>query len=145
MCIRDSYRGTTKKFGFVQIADEEEIYINQKNVGQALNGDTVLVEILPYATGKTKEGRIIQVVKHEKTTLVGFFEKNRNFGFVVPDDKKLGSDIFIPKKYFGKAKNQDKVVVEITKYPEKDKKAEGKIIEDVYKRQGLLGQESIRQ
>lgn len=127
--VEGIYRGTTKKFGFVQIADEEEIYINQKNVGQALNGDTVLVEILPYATGKTKEGRIIQVVKHEKTTLVGFFEKNRNFGFVVPDDKKLGSDIFIPKKYFGKAKNQDKVVVEITKYPEKDKKAEGKIIE----------------
>ena len=127
--VQGVYRGTTKKFGFVQISEEEEIYIHKKNVGQALNGDTVLVEILPYTTGKTKEGRIVQVIQHEKTTLVGFLEKNRNFGFVIPDDKKLGSDIFIPKKYLGKAKNQDKVVVEITKYPEKGKKAEGKIIE----------------
>ncbi len=127
--VQGVYRGTTKKFGFVQVSEEEEIYIHKKNVGQALNGDTVLVEILPYTTGKTKEGRIVQVIQHEKTTLVGFLEKNRNFGFVIPDDKKLGSDIFIPKKYLGKAKNQDKVVVEITKYPEKGKKAEGKIIE----------------
>ena len=127
--VQGVYRGTTKKFGFVQVSEEEEIYIHKKNVGQALNGDTVLVEILPYTTGKTKEGRIVQVIQHEKTTLVGFLEKNRNFGFVIPDDKKLGSDIFIPKKYLGKAKNQDKVVVEITKYPEKGKKAEGKIVE----------------
>ena len=127
--VQGVYRGTTKKFGFVQVSEEEEIYIHKKNVGQALNGDTVLVEILPYTTGKTKEGRIVQVIQHEKTTLVGFLEKNRNFGFVIPDDKKLGSDIFIPKKYLGKAKNQDKVVVEIIKYPEKGKKAEGKIVE----------------
>ena len=61
--------------------------------------------------------------------IVGRFEFNRNFGFVVPDDKNFGTDIFISKKNFGKARNNHKVLVKILKYPEKGKKAEGKIIE----------------
>ena len=65
----------------------------------------------------------------EKDTIVGIFQKSRNFGFVVPDDKKLGSDIFISKKDCMKAKNNQKVVVKITKMPHADKSAEGKIIE----------------
>ena len=65
----------------------------------------------------------------EKDTVVGTFQKSRNFGFVVPDDKKLGSDIFISKKDCMKAKNNQKVVVKITKMPHADKSAEGKIIE----------------
>lgn len=124
------YKGTTKGFGFVKIeGEEEEIHIAKNNVGHALNGDTVLIKILEGQKGKRKEGKIIQILKHEKTILVGIFEKSRNFGFVIPDDKKLGSDIFIPKKYFNKAKNNDKVVIEIIKFPEQNKKAEGKIIE----------------
>ena len=65
----------------------------------------------------------------EKDTIVGTFQKSRNFGFVVPDDRKLGSDIFISKKDCMKAKNNQKVVVQITKMPHDDKSAEGKIIE----------------
>ena len=66
----------------------------------------------------------------ENDTLVGTFKNSRNFGFVIPDDKKvIGTDIFISKKDFYKAKNNQKVVVEITKLPTKDRKAEGKIIE----------------
>ena len=65
----------------------------------------------------------------EKDTIVGTFQKSRNFGFVVPDDRKLGSDIFISKKDCMKARNNQKVVVQITKMPHKDKSAEGKIIE----------------
>ena len=57
------------------------------------------------------------------------FQKNKNFGFVIPDDKKLCRDIFISKKNFGKARNNHKVLVQITKYPQKGKKAEGKILE----------------
>ena len=64
-----------------------------------------------------------------KNTVVGTYQKSRNFGFVVPDDKKLGTDIYISKKNALKAKNNQKVVVQITKLPQKDKSAEGKIIE----------------
>ena len=70
-----------------------------------------------------------KIFEMEKNTIVGTYQKSRNFGFVIPDDKKLGSDIFISKKDAMKAKNNQKVVVEITKLPRKDKSAEGKIVE----------------
>ena len=67
--------------------------------------------------------------ENPKETIVGTFTKNKSFGFVVPDNKKISKDIFISKKYFSGAKSNDKVVVQITK-PEIDgKKPEGKIIE----------------
>ncbi len=67
--------------------------------------------------------------ENTKETIVGTFTKNKSFGFVVPDNKKISKDIFISKKYFSGAKSNDKVVVQITK-PEIDgKKPEGKIIE----------------
>ena len=66
----------------------------------------------------------------EKKKIVGIFQKSRNFGFVIPDDKKMCSgDIFISKNKNMKAKNNQKVVVEITKEPTKNKKAEGKIVQ----------------
>ena len=67
--------------------------------------------------------------KQENETDVGIFQKNKNFGFVVPDNKSFETDIFISKKDFGKARNNHKVVVEITKYPSKGRNAEGKVIE----------------
>ena len=75
------------------------------------------------------EGIIIKILKHQKDTIVGTFQNCKNFGFVVPDDKKFGTDIFISKNNFAKAKNNQKVVVKITKFAQKGKKAEGKIIE----------------
>ena len=78
-------------------------------------------------TVKVKEDS--KIFELEKNTIVGTYQKSRNFGFVIPDDKKLGSDIYISKKDAMKAKNNQKVVVEITKLPQKDKSAEGKIVE----------------
>ena len=65
----------------------------------------------------------------DKKQIVGTYQKSRNFGFVVPDDKKLGTDIYVSKKNALKAKNNQKVVVEITKQPKNGKNAEGKIVE----------------
>lgn len=125
------YRKNAKGFGFVKIENEEdEIYIAKNNSSNALNGDEVLIEIIEEKNKvKKAEGKIVRILKHEKDTVVGIFQNNKNFGFVVPDDKNFGTDIFISKKNFGKAKNNHKVLVQITKYPEKGKKAEGKIIE----------------
>ena len=78
---------------------------------------------------KSKVKEDSKIFDLEKNTVVGTYQKSRNFGFVIPDDKKLGSDIYIAKKDAMKAKNNQKVVVEITKLPKKDKSAEGKIIE----------------
>ena len=125
------YRKNQKGFGFVKIENQEdEIYISKENSLRALNGDRVLVEIIEEKNKiKNAEGKIKKIIKHEKDTLVGTFQKSENFGFVVPDDKSLGTDIFISKSNFGKARNGHKVLVQITKYPEKGKNAEGKIIE----------------
>lgn len=78
---------------------------------------------------KTKVKEDSKIFELEKNTVVGTYKKSKNFGFVVPDDKKLGTDIFISKKDSMKAKNEQKVVVEITKLPKADKSAEGKIVE----------------
>ena len=124
------YKKNQKGFGFVKIEDEEEIYIGKGNSLNALNGDRVLVEIIEEKNKvKSAEGKIVRILKHEKDTVVGIFQNNKNFGFVIPDDKNFGTDIFISKKNFGKARNNHKVLVKITKYPEKGKKSEGKIIE----------------
>ena len=125
------YRKNAKGFGFVKIEEQEdEIYISKENSLNALNGDQVLIEIIEEGNKiKRAEGKIVKILKHEKDTLVGTFQNNKNFGFVVPDDKNFGTDIYISKKNFGKARNNHKVLVKIIKYPEKNKKAEGKIIE----------------
>ena len=125
------YRKNQKGFGFVKIEEQEdEIYIAKENSKNALNGDRVLIEIIEEKNKvKKAEGKVVKILKHEKDTIVGRFENNKNFGFVVPDDKNFGTDIFISKKNFGKARNNHKVLVKIIKYPEKGKKAEGKIIE----------------
>ncbi len=125
------YRKNQKGFGFVRLENqEEEIYIAKENSLNALNGDRVLIEILEEANKvKSAEAKVVKILKHEKDTIVGIFQNNKSFGFVVPDDRSFGTDIFIAKKDMGKARNNHKVLVKITKYPEKGKKAEGKVIE----------------
>ena len=126
-----TYRKNPKGFGFVKLDEEtDEIYISKENSKNALNGDRVLIEITEEKNKiKKAEGKIVKILKREKDTVVGIFQNNKNFGFVIPDDKKLGTDIFISKKNFGKARNNHKVLVKILKYPEKNKNAEGKVIE----------------
>lgn len=129
--IEGIYRKNSKGFGFVKIENEEdEIYISKEDSMHALNGDKVIVKIMQEKErGKSTEGKIVKIRKHEKDTVVGIFQNNKNFGFVVPDDKSFGTDIFISKNNFGKARNNHKVLVKIIKYPEKGKNAEGKVIE----------------
>lgn len=125
------YRKNQKGFGFVRLEDrEDEVYIAKENSLNALNGDRVLIEIIEEENKvKSAEAKVVKILKHEKDTMVGIFQNNKNFGFVVPDDRNFGTDIFISKKDIGKARSNHKVLVKITKYPEKGKKAEGKILE----------------
>lgn len=128
--IEGEYCANQKGFGFVKVGDEkDEIHISSEHKQNALNGDIVLVKIIEESGNKSKEGKIIKIINHSITRVVGTFKNSRNFGFVIPDDKKIGTDIFISKKKFKGAKDNQKVVVKITKYPEKGKNAEGEIIE----------------
>ena len=79
--------------------------------------------------GKIKKNRRNRYSINEIITLVGTFKNNKSFGFVVPDNKKKSRDIFISKKYFNGAKDNDKVVVRIIKEETDSRKPEGKILE----------------
>lgn len=130
-CIKGVFRGNEKGFGFVKIdGQDEEIYISRGNTKDAVNGDEVLIKIInDTVEGNRKEGKIVKTINHKRNEIVGTFTKRKNFGFVVPDDREFNTDIFISKKSFNKAKNNQKVVVEITKFPQGNKSAEGEITE----------------
>lgn len=129
--IEGNFIANEKGFGFIEIEDsEEDLFVPQNSVNGALNGDRVQAIIFKQKEGtKRAEAKIVKVIKREKETVVGIFQKSKNFGFVVPDDKKFGTDIFISKSKCKESKNNDKVIAKILKYPEKGKNAEGEIIE----------------
>lgn len=128
--IAGTFSGTLKGFGFlVAEGKTDDIFIPEHATKGALNGDKVLVEEMEYQGGRRKEGRVVKVVEHATTTVVGTFTKNKSFGFVVADNQKLGSDIFIPIEKSKSAVNGQKVVVEIIAYGDNKKNPEGKIIE----------------
>ena len=120
-----------KGFGFVESDEElvQDLFIPKNDINGALHNDRVMAEIVTPATeDRRAEGKVIKIIKREVTRVVGLFQENKSFGFVVPDDKKFNQDIFIPKRYISGAKNDDKVVCEITVWPQENRKREGKIV-----------------
>lgn len=129
-----------KGFGFVESDEEytQDLFIPADSLNGAMHNDRVIAEITTPATDeKRAEGRIIKVVERAITDVVGTFQESKNFGFVLPDNKKFNKDIFIPRKFFNGARGNDKVVCRITQWPTEDRKPEGKIIE-------ILGQKGDR-
>ena len=126
-----------KGFGFLmqEDADADDIFIPASELKGAMNGDRVIVRIKREATAKSRaEGEVIRILQRNVQQIVGTFESSRHFGFVVPDDRRFGSDIFIPKEQFNGAKTNMKVLVEITQWPEKNRSAEGKIVQVIGKK-----------
>ena len=132
---------TRSGFGFVRQEEGGDIFVRRSNMNGAMHGDIVEVDLLPeYLWDRNKEGIIDKVLERANSEVVGKFQKNRRFGFVVPDDKKNNDDIFVKKDNFRNAQNGDTVVVQITKYPSKDSSAEGRITE-IISRNGEAGGE----
>jgi ribonuclease R len=95
-----------------------------------MNNDKVIARISKEnIPGKKIEGEVIRILKHANSRVVGVFERSDNFGFVIPDDKRIYQDIFIAKGNMNGAKHGNKVVAEITKWPEKRRNPEGNVIE----------------
>jgi len=119
-----------KGFGFVEIEGrEEDIFIPGKYVGTAFHQDLVGLTLLKESRGERQEGQIIEILERGKETWVGLYEESQNFGFVVPDNKKIHKDIFISKGKSLNAMKGHKVVVRIIDWGDEDKKPEGEIIE----------------
>lgn len=120
-----------KGFGFVTPEDgDNDIYVSAENSLGAMHKDIVMVRVFQNAKdGKRQEGEITKIMQHETETIVGRFENSRDFAFVVPQDKRLGADVFISKKDTLKARNGQIVVAKITNYGKPGRNPEGKVIE----------------
>lgn len=119
-----------KGFGFLISENlDEDIYISKNNLKDALNGDEVIVRRYRDSFGDKPEGKVLSIVRRVNSKFVGVFQNKKDFGFVVSDESKMAMDIYVPKKKFNGAKNGQKVVVKIEKWPEANKKPEGRIVE----------------
>ena len=119
-----------KGFGFVEVEGvEEDYFIPAEYTGGAFHQDIVEIALLKKPDGKRQEAKVIRIVEHGIREVVGTFQKNKAFGFVIPDNQKLAQDIFVSKERSKGAVDGHKVVVEITDYGRPGKKPEGKVIE----------------
>ena len=129
--VKGVFRIIKNKFAFVDREDSEEkegIFIPKDEFNNALDGDTVLVEITEKKkSDKGAEGRVVKIIEHRKNSVVGILEKSKNFAFVIPTGS-FGKDIYIPNSKIANADNRDLVAVEITFWGDDDRKPEGKII-----------------
>ncbi|MBR1598461.1 MAG: RNB domain-containing ribonuclease [Lachnospiraceae bacterium] len=126
------FSGHQKGFGFVSVEGEDEDYfIPEQSTSGALHGDKVLIRVTEFSPfpGRRKEAEIIRVIERANEEVVGYFQKRKSFGFVIPDNHKLGGDIYIPKNKSMDAMTGHKVVVRLTSYGDKDHKPEGEVIE----------------
>ena len=113
----------------------KDIFIGKDHMNGAMNGDLVQVEMVPeFLWAQSPEGYIKKVLERSVTTVAGRLDASAKFGFVVPEGKGMKEDIFIAGRNFNGAKNGDYVVAEITKYPDINSKAEGKITEIIGRR-----------
>lgn len=125
------FSGHAKGFGFVTIEGEEkDIFIPAEKTGGAMNGDKVQVAAEQGAAGSRRpEGTVIKILTHANEAVIGYYQKSKNFGFVLPDNQKLNQDIFIPQGKDMGAVTGHKVVARITDYGGARKKPEGIITE----------------
>ncbi|KUP05635.1 ribonuclease R [Bacillus coahuilensis m2-6] len=129
--VRGRLSAHAKGFAFV-ITDEpgmDDIFIPPSETNNSMNGDTVLVRVSSESSGSRREGTVVRIIERGVTQIVGTYTESKHFGFVIPDDKKFASDIFIPKAANNGAIEGHKVVVKITTYPEGRKSAEGEVMD----------------
>ena len=118
------------RFAYIVFADkEEDTYVKDKDLNFAMDGDTVKVAVhRQQKHGRKSEGKIIEIIARRDSHLVGRIEFSQRFAFVIPDNRKIHADIFVSLKNVNRATHNDKVLLEITQWPDQDKNPEGKVV-----------------
>ncbi|MDB0011743.1 ribonuclease R, partial [Crocinitomicaceae bacterium] len=120
---------TSKGFAFVSIEGEEnDVFIAANNTQQALNGDKVKIQILNQSKRKA-EGQVLEVIERERTQFVGTIQLHDKFAFLLPDNVKMNTDIYIPKEKLKGAKDGEKALVKITVWPKSAGNPYGEVVE----------------
>ena len=117
----------------------EDIQIAPNNTHHALHGDTVKVLMFPQRKMHKPEGQVVEIIKRAKTRFVGVIQKQERFAFMVSDSRTMPVDIFIHIDDLGGAKNGEKVLVEMTDWPERMNNPVGKVV----KRLGKPGDNNV--
>lgn len=119
---------TSKGSAYILLDGEDDIYISKEKTRNALDGDLVSYSLIKNSRKKKPEGAVEQVLKRKKTEFVGTLQVSEKFAFVITDSRRIHVDFFIDLKHLNKAKNGDKVIVELMNWPEKLNSPFGKII-----------------
>lgn len=128
--LTGTFISNAKGFGFVEIEGrEQDLFIPEEKVNGAFHKDRVEVKLLPGQSGKRQEAEVTSVLSHGITSLVGTYDNAGHFGFVIPDNGKVASDIFVPKERSKGAVTGHKVVVELTDYGDRKHSPEGRVTE----------------
>lgn len=125
-----AFTAHAKGFGFVTVEGEpEDIFIPADKTGGAFHQDVVQIAVDASSSGKRREGSVVKIISHGLSRVVGTYMSCKTFGFVVPDDDKIGQDIFVPSERSKGAVSGHKVVVKVTDYGKKGRKPEGIVTE----------------
>lgn len=128
--IEGIFIGNAKGFGFVEAEGfATDFYIPEDKKGGAFHRDRVQVAVLPERRGLRQEAMVVRVLERGTKQLVGTYERSQNFGFVIPDNGRIGTDIFVPKERSKGAVTGHKVIVELTSYGDEKHKPEGNVKE----------------
>ncbi len=125
-------QGSAKGFGFFLPEDKnwEDIFVSPSDLNGAIHGDKVILRPMKNATNvKKQEGKVIRIIKRGNEEIIGTFQKDKYFAFVIPDDDRISKDIFVTKENFNGANNGEKVVVKVTKWSYDRKNPEGYVSE----------------
>jgi ribonuclease R len=118
------------RYAFVTSEEsEEDIFVRAEDLETALDDDIVKVRITGYKKDGRITGEVVEIVERFRAEFVGRLELGDNFGFVIPDFKKMYQDIYVRQSDFRGARNNDKVIVKITEWSGSRKKPEGEIID----------------
>ncbi len=116
------------EYGFIVIGEPySDIWVNSRNMKNALHGDKVSVKILPSGRKRRQEGEVVEVLERSKRSFAGTIEISPRFAFVDVTDRKMHFDVFVPLSHLNGAKHGEKVVVDITRWEGKEKNPTGKI------------------
>ena len=125
--------GNARGFGFVETGeDEEDIFIPADAVNTALHQDRVQVLLKKeQKPGKRREGTVIKILERGTTEVVGTFQREGDYGFVLCDNQKISRDVYISPKNSHGIRDGEKVVAQILDYGSEKRKPEGKITESL--------------
>lgn len=120
---------TRSGYGFIKTDDlEEDVFITAKNLRTALHGDKVKVWLYAKRKGARPEGEVVEIIERSRSSFVGTMEIMPNFAFLIPDNKNMPFDIFIPLANLKDAKQGQKAVARVFEWDPKSKNPVGEII-----------------